>query len=269
MAREVTGSRQTAMRRDAPWFPYSVAPERELRVFCFAGAGGVASLFLPFREAMSADRRIDVVPVELPGRGTRLGEASVPSYEVLVDELVEAISAHDSAPFAFVGYCMGGETAMRITRALQDRGAALPEYIGLIAVPSPLHTGDELAPLADDALDIEVLLRRTREAFPVSRQAIFSDDDYMRSWLIAMRTDIKMKARAPALPATKLPVPMSYSFARDDVMTPLSEVRDWEPYAERGFRLVEVPGDHFFLFSPEERAARTVFDELRADLVVL
>ncbi|MCM3922488.1 thioesterase domain-containing protein [Frankia sp. AiPs1] len=63
-------------------------PADRLKLFCIPHAGGTASVFRPWRRRFPAT--IEVVPLELPGHGTRGREAFAQSISSAAEDLLEA-----------------------------------------------------------------------------------------------------------------------------------------------------------------------------------
>jgi surfactin synthase thioesterase subunit len=57
------------------------SPQARLRLFCFPYAGGGASIFRAWSDGLPAD--VEVCPIQLPGRGTRLMEPPFTQFSPL------------------------------------------------------------------------------------------------------------------------------------------------------------------------------------------
>src|SRR5208283_6001139 len=74
-------------------------PAARLRLFCFPYAGAGALIFRSWPDCLPAD--IEVCPVQLPGRGTRLTERPFAQLSPLVEALSQALAPLSTKPFAF------------------------------------------------------------------------------------------------------------------------------------------------------------------------
>src|ERR1700724_3772837 len=75
------------------WLAYrEVNPRARLRLFCFPYAGGGASAYRGWAPALPFD--VEVCPVQLPGRESRLREPAFNRPEPLIAALAEALQAH-------------------------------------------------------------------------------------------------------------------------------------------------------------------------------
>src|SRR5262245_23080077 len=104
------------------WFPYVKRnPTALIRLFCFPYAGGSALVFRNWTNFF--DSRVEVYPVQLPGRGQRIRETSFNSMETLVDALLDAIFGYLDRPFIFFGHSMGATIGFELAHRLsRERG---------------------------------------------------------------------------------------------------------------------------------------------------
>lgn len=100
------------------WLPFATYQTKaQLRLLCFSHAGGNARVFRRWGEAISGE--VEVCPVELPGRGTRLGEGLVSSMPLLVETMAAEIEPLLDLPFAIFGHSMGGLVGFELARTLR------------------------------------------------------------------------------------------------------------------------------------------------------
>src|SRR5262249_1763929 len=72
---------------------------------------------------------VQVIPVELPGRGARLSEPPFVSLPALIEELKELIRPCLDGPFVIFGHSMGATIAFELARALRRGGGREPQAI--------------------------------------------------------------------------------------------------------------------------------------------
>src|SRR5262245_49588689 len=87
------------------WLPTRRLPRGGVVLFCFAYAGGGASLFRDWVGALGAS--VEVCPVQLPGREARFREPAFTRLAPLVDSLVESLGPHLARPLALFGHSLG------------------------------------------------------------------------------------------------------------------------------------------------------------------
>ena len=88
------------------WF---IIPEKRegasQRLFCFHGAGENAVMYHKWAKYLPA--HIELVNVQLPGRGTRLGEDPYNSLDRMLDEFLPEFKAYLDKEFYLFGHSMG------------------------------------------------------------------------------------------------------------------------------------------------------------------
>src|SRR3954452_18726567 len=87
------------------WLPTRPRSRGGMGLFCFAYAGGGASVFRDWIGALGGS--VEVCPVQLPGREGRFREPAFTRLAPLVDSLVESLGPHLDRPFALFGHSLG------------------------------------------------------------------------------------------------------------------------------------------------------------------
>ena len=92
-------------------------PQAHMRLFCFPYAGGTPSVFRNWSDGLPAD--VEVCPVQLPGRGTRLMEPPFSQLPPLIEALAEALLPLLDKPFALFGHSLGSLLSFELARRLR------------------------------------------------------------------------------------------------------------------------------------------------------
>src|SRR5262249_38813267 len=135
-----------------PWLPTRrPRPGARVRLFCLPYAGGGASMYRGFHDALPAD--IEVCAVQLPGRETRLREPPVADLAKLVPMVADGLGPHLGSRFALFGHSMGATLAFELARELRRRGAGTPVHLFASACPAPhIADTDDTHTLPDEAM---------------------------------------------------------------------------------------------------------------------
>src|SRR5215217_879306 len=99
-------------------------PDTSMRLFCFPYAGGTAANFRSWQDAFPSS--IQVLPVQLPGRGERLSEPAFKHLPDMIEVLGPALLPYFNKPFTFFGHSMGALITIELTRWLRRTGNPLP-----------------------------------------------------------------------------------------------------------------------------------------------
>jgi surfactin synthase thioesterase subunit len=112
-----------------------------VRLFCFPYAGASASVYSRWKRLLP--QWIEVVPVELPGRGRRLLEPLEITLSGLLERLVGQLQVAPRQPFAFFGHSMGAVVAFELAYYLQSWRAEVPMIVFASGTPAPACRGED------------------------------------------------------------------------------------------------------------------------------
>ncbi len=232
-----------------PWIaPRRPKPEADVRLFCFPFAGGGASTYRDWQSALGP--RIDVYPVQLPGREDRLKERPEGSMRVLASRLADALKPLFRGRFAFFGHSMGALIQYELTRELERRGADLPFLIMPSARRAP-HIALQSEPIHH--LSDEAFIKRLNDRYQAIPEAVLAEPELMAIFIPMLKADFQMLETYRHEDAAALRAPISaFAGARDAGETP-ALVWKWRELTAGPFKLDVIDGGHFFL--SESRAA--------------
>ncbi|MDC8758409.1 thioesterase II family protein [Janthinobacterium fluminis] len=239
-----------------PWLLRQAGPQRRMRLFCFAYAGGNAASFMPWQAELDVD--IEVCAVQLPGRGGRFGEAPYTSMSELVETLAGVVGAHADLPFAFFGHSLGALLAFELARYLQRHQRAMPQQLIVSGCNAPqMRNPSANLHLLGDAALIEEL--RKYNGTPAE---LLQHRELMELLLPSIRADFSLAETYVYQPGALLDLPMTALAGRRDPRTSAEQVEGWQKETSNICRVEWFQGDHFFL-NPERAG---VLEVLRAVL---
>lgn len=241
-------SNNHTMTEEKRWFPFGFGSETAAhRVFCLPFAGGGASFFLPWRKALPA---LALVPVQYPGRETRLNEDCHDSLDELVEALALALLPHLDRPYSLLGYSLGAKVGFALCHRLAELGAAQPQLFIPVAHGAP----DSVPTIADVAALSDAEFRTLILQYGGMPQAVFDDPELANLLLPILRADLALASQRLALQPLSCPV-LACAGSADAAARPAA-MREWRRFTEAGFSLSTFEGGHFF--------ARTASDFLPA-----
>jgi medium-chain acyl-[acyl-carrier-protein] hydrolase len=225
------------------WLPYGIRrPHAKARLFCLPYAGGVASAYRSWPGQVPPC--LEVAPVQLPGRETRLRERPIDRVPDLVEALVEGLRPFLDRPFAVFGHSFGALVGFVLCQQLHHRGLPGPERLFVSAHRAP-HLPARRPPihhLADD--DMMAELRRLGG----TPAAALECEELMRVVLPAVRADFTAAEsyRYRADEPLRCPI-VGFAGASDSEVSP-SELDGWGQHTFQPFALRVLAGGHFFPF---------------------
>lgn len=218
----------------------SLRVETPVTFLCLPCAGASASPMLAWRRLLPP--WIDVRPIELPGRGARLGEPLVDDFTRLVERLAQEHADALRGPHALFGHSMGALLALGLARHAQRHGHAEPRALFACASTAPSRRDpDRFASLAcdDDALTTEL---RSQGGTP---DEILANPELRRLTLDTLRADFKVCASFAA-PAGRSTMPVHVFGGRSDRIPP-ADLEAWRAETTGSFSLDWFDGNHFFI----------------------
>ncbi len=219
------------------------------RLFCIPYAGGSASVYRPW--TLAAPAWLQVVPVELPGRGRLVKEPLPSSFLDLAGRIAEVIEQASDKPFAIFGHSLGALLAYQATTILAGKAETRqPRRLYLSGVTPPF-LGKERRPLAD--MDEATLLKYLR-AFEGTPDALLNDPSIRAFLLPILRADFRLVEQYRLADPLPLQTPLTVLQGKDDPATPYPDMLQWERAAAGDFLFRTYPGGHFFLNGPEVMA---------------
>jgi surfactin synthase thioesterase subunit len=100
----------------------------KLKLFCFPYAGGSSAIFTNWKQFI--DPSIQLIPIELSGRGKRIQE---PLYKDVQEMITDAFSIVrkelNNEPFSFFGHSMGGMISYQLGQYFKEKSLPTPKHI--------------------------------------------------------------------------------------------------------------------------------------------
>lgn len=233
-----------------------------MKLFCIPYAGGSAAVYYPWRKLLRAP--IQVIPLELAGRGGRIGE---PFYRSIADDGAEDLfdsvrKELDGSPFAIFGHSMGTLFAYELTHRIARETGQSPALLLLSGRGAP-HTryGDKpIHGLPDGEFQDEVLKLGGTPA------ELFEHKELCDLYMPILRADYRLAEtyRDPD-PTRKLSCDLAIlrgvldRYGREEAVA-------WSAYSCGRSVVAEFEGGHFFIQECRERVLETIQQSLTIQL---
>ncbi len=221
--------------------------QAKLRLFCFAYAGGGASIFSRWHEKLP--REIEVVAVQLPGRENRFKEPLETRWEKVIDGILGLIEARSKLPYLFFGHSLGALLAFEVTRMLRRRQTSLPLHLMVSGKRAPAMPSriPPIYNLPDEEL-VEAMI-----SYNGTDKSILENEELLCLVLKRMRADATLFDLYEYRSEEPLDCAVTSFGGDNDPFVNAAEVRGWETETTSTFEDRMLPGDHFFIHSAEDR----------------
>lgn len=239
------------------WLPrQALRADAALRLFCLPYAGGSSLVFQGWQEALP--RGVDVVAVQLPGRGARLFEPALTRLGPLVRGLGDELRPHLDRPFAFFGHSMGALLAFELGRYLRDAHGREPAALFVSGRRAPdLPDGKREFLLPDD--EFVAMLRRL-DGTPAE---ILDNPEALELLVPTLRADFEVVQTYEYYEAPPLRCRMRAFGGLGDEPTGPDVLEPWSRHTTGSFSLSMLPGRHFFIEESRGQLLTILAHELR------
>jgi len=221
-----------------------------VRLFCLPHAGGGATAYHSWNAELPAF--VQLCPVLLPGRETRLSEPLYTRMEPLLDAMDRELRPWLDIPYAFFGHSMGALLALEWARRLRRDGHSMPACLFLSGRRAPDVPGDTrlLHPLTDREFVAE--LTRLYDGIPPE---FMGDAAFTEVFLPILRADIAVVESYCFQEDEPLDCPMTVFSGINDASVSWEELLAWKRHTSRRFGMQVLPGGHFY---PQRPLLRTI-----------
>jgi medium-chain acyl-[acyl-carrier-protein] hydrolase len=235
-------------------------PHARLRLFCFPYAGAGAAIFRTWSRSLPTD--VEVCPVQLPGRGTRLMEPPFTRLSPLVQALGQALEPLLDRPFAFFGHSFGALVGFELARQIRRQSGALPirMFVSAARAPQVPHRSRPTYALPEGEFLEE--LRRLNG----TPEELLENADLMQIMLPVLRADFAAYQTYLYQPESSLDCSIVGFGGLQDRRVSRDDLEAWHDQTSASLSVRMLPGDHFFLNTAQPLLLRALSEELGGDV---
>lgn len=213
-------------------------------LLCLPCAGASATMYLRWRRLLP--QWVRIVPVELPGRGSRLSQPALRDFDALAARICAEQAEAMQGRFALFGHSMGALLAYGVACRLRATGRTLP--MALLASGSAAPSRRDPARFANKTDDASLIADLRRQGG--TPEAVFASPELLRITLDVLAADYRVCDSFRHAGEPPLPMPLHVFAGRDDDIEP-ARIAAWSAEAGAGFTLDDFDGGHFFLREQE------------------
>ncbi|WP_152392878.1 thioesterase II family protein [Paenibacillus guangzhouensis] len=218
-----------------------------ITLICLPYAGGSAQMYRRWTNWLHPGVRL--VPAELAGRGSRMGEPFYANASEAVRDLLPLVqeAALHSNSYAIFGHSMGSMLGYELLHALREGGFPLPAAVFLSGRGAP-HC-EQIEARRIHMLPEEEFLEALKQLGGMPEE-LFQHRELLDMFVPILRADFKLVGEYEHRVRPPLPLRLTILGGKDDscIRGPLGE---WARYATGGCELMLYEGGHFFLHERE------------------
>jgi surfactin synthase thioesterase subunit len=217
---------------------------RSVSLFCLPYAGASAAVYSKWKRRLPG--WVEVVPVELPGRGRRLSEPLETTFSGLLAHVVAQVTPAPGQPYAVFGHSLGALLAFELAHHLARAHAPDPLVVFATGTHAPSRRDAErFARLSTDA-ELKAELVRLGG----TPQYVLENDELMELTLPILRADFMVAGDYRCTPGRRIHCPLHVVGGSSDTTTP-ETLGAWREHTTGAFDLSLLSGGHFFVQTHE------------------
>ncbi len=222
--------------------------QETINIIAFHNSGGSPMMFGPWNRFLPDHFKI--LPIELPGHGSSLGEPCYSQMAELIPALLPQVKAKLKDPCVFLGHSLGSLVMFEVAHALRKEGGVLPQSFFIVASSAPQANNYHL-PFSDDPsrLTVDEVLDQLMPRLDEQTQRLLNEShlrtivgaSYKADFTLA-RSGYQYQGRPP------LDIPITVVAYEDDTWVSLANVAAWQEQTRAAFKLIKRPGEHFQIY---------------------
>jgi len=230
---------------------------KKIKLFCIPYAGGSANIYNSWK--LELVENIELCPIELAGRGSRIGENNYTDLKDAVDDIFNQIE-RDIVEFdyAIFGHSLGALLTYELSQKIMSMGARAPLHI-FFSGRKPLHIPREEFWSLLNTSDFEEKILSLGGTPP----EFFQYPELKKIFIPLLRSDFSLsETEVNKLNINPLSTDISILLGRDEGVSPEVAVQ-WVEHTNKKCNIHYIDGDHFFLLHQQ----KAVIDIINTSLV--
>ncbi len=218
-------------------------PGARMRLVCLPYAGGGT---LEYRAWASSGKApwLQILPIVLPGRETRMSEPAYKSMAPLVNALLPVLRPYLDKPYAIFGHSMGSWVAQSLVWRIRELGLPMPARVFVSGRRAP-HVPDRLTPLHN--LPEQAFVAGLQQRYGAIPAQLLANRDLLAMFLPSLRADLQLLETFACPDEAPVNVPLTAWAGETDDTVRRDELEAWQRHTTRPVDLRVWPGGHFFV----------------------
>lgn len=217
----------------------------QYNLFCLPPAGSSATIYANWKKLI--DARVNIVPLDYPGHGSKMNEPLIQNPEELAEKIANYISRYSDLPYLLFGHSLGAALIWKILHYLHNYNV-IDRLVLIIISGRPTNEGIQHLEYHKPLSDEKILHRLNRYGnFPAE---ILMNPDALRFFMNIIRHDFDISNQLLKESIEKTNIPLTVFFGKDDPDI-LNEkyMYDWKKYTEHWLGCTSFNGGHFYFLN--------------------
>lgn len=213
-----------------------------LKVIALPFAGGNMYSY-NFLRTLIEPRQIEVVALEYPGRGRRMGEPLLESLEEIVADILEQLLPEVSdSEYVIYGHSMGGLVGYLLCQEIAQRGLKKPlKLIVSGSAPPSVREDDKIHHLPSEGFWEKMM---DLGGIP---DELLAEPALKILFEKILRADFKAIEEYHYAGKANLAIPIDVFYGSKEKEKDIAQIDEWKGETNKPVRIIRLPGNHFFI----------------------
>ncbi len=231
--------------------------KQKITLFCLHFAGGNKYSYRALFQNLPSF--ITQVPIEAPGRGSRLREDLIDDIEKMTEDFYQQIKLRlGITPYAIYGHSMGALLAYLLTHKIKNNNHSLPVQLFLSGTPGP--SSAKRQEKMRHLMDKEGFLNEIR-ALGGMPMEILDDKEMLEYFEPILRKDFKVSENYTHVENAPLPIPFTVLTGTNEDMEE-DDITLWQKESGEPVDFIKFEGDHFFIYNHTNEIVKIISNKL-------
>lgn len=227
-------------------------------LFCLPYAGGSA-MRVYGRWQRELPDGVEVVPVELAGRGARIVETPLTGVDAITADVLPTVLDRIDRPYALFGHSLGALVAFELARRLEHLHGRPATHLFVSGHIPPQHP--QPPGRYDYRLPDAQFRERLRELAGTPEE-VLAHDELLNLVIPVLRADFEAADTYRWRPGPRISPPLTVYGGADDPEAPPGTLPDWAALTTGGCDVRVLPGGHFFLNDEQATVLKGIAEDL-------
>jgi surfactin synthase thioesterase subunit len=214
----------------------------KINVFCLPFAGGSKYSFWSYQR--NARANLNLIPLELPGRGSRMEEPLMSDIHKIVEDIFEQIKGLLHQPYAIYGHSMGTLSGYLLTKKIIALDCPAPLQLFFTGSAGPSIKKDKHGiynlPRVEFFTELKKLGGVTEE--------VLNNAELMEIFEPVIRSDFRALSAYEYQASPAFDIPLTVMTGSEESISS-EELMTWQQETVQPVTFYKFPGNHFFIFN--------------------
>ena len=224
-------------------------------LFCLPYAGGSGSIFNRWKSELNSF--IDVIPIELAGRGKRFTEPLYTDFDEAVNDIFNIVKNDLEDPYSFFGHSMGSMLIYELCHKIKEKGmsSAVHIFFSGSKAPNILREEELIHKLPRDEFKQKVIeLGGTPEE-------LFENEELLDLFLPILKADFRIVEEYKYIEKIKLDCNITILYGKEEYSN-MAKITDWKRHTKNSCNIFGFEGGHFFINKKEYEVLKVINNTL-------